>query len=129
MYKKYQAFAAVVSKPFKRNGGRSYDDLPSPRVSNVFRLQAMQPDLMKSLPHPPNSQHNGTSVECFGSNQTARLKPHDPRSIHVMRTLSVETTMASGKAADDGNITDSSQDSSPSLIIMTPTMERKLTSG
>jgi hypothetical protein len=114
----------AVSKPFKPKKGRVYDDLPSSPASHVFRLQAVVPDLMKNLPQRPASQAENI-VECLHSNGE-RLQPSNPYSIHVMRTLSVQTTTATGKPIDDGNLTDSSHDSSPSLLIMRPSLEEQL---
>ncbi|KAI1859333.1 hypothetical protein JX265_010336 [Neoarthrinium moseri] len=100
---------------FRRNRGLMYDDLPSPHVVPMAKIREMGPDLMKKLPHRPDSRSDYSDDEDVELQRVERAKLHDRHSIYVMRTLSVHMTTIPMR---ERPTTDSSKDSTPSLVIM-----------
>lgn len=89
-------------------------ELPTPRMGYQPRIYAERPDLMKTLPHRPDSSNDNIDAD-VQLKEAEKAIVHEGNTIYVMRELSVQR---SSRYIDQRMPTDSTKDSTPSLIIM-----------
>ncbi|KAK6082292.1 glycoside hydrolase [Seiridium cupressi] len=94
-------------------------NFPLNRMGYQPHIYSTGPNLMKALPHRPGSRMDGED-DAREFQPAEKAIVHDRNSIYVMRTLSVERT---SRPAEQRMPTDSSQDSTPSLLIMRQSTE------
>lgn len=119
MHEKFFVFIGwTKSLKMKRKSRRPKSicsDLPSPYIGYKSRIYALTPDLMKDLPHRPDSRINAGDDIAEELRVAEKAIVHDRNTIYVMRTLSVQR---SEKHMAERMPTDSTTDSTPSLLIM-----------
>ncbi|KAM0816801.1 putative Glycoside hydrolase [Seiridium cardinale] len=96
-----------------------HTNFPLNRMGYQPHIYSTGPNLMKALPHRPGSRMDGED-DAREFQPAEKAIVHDRNSIYVMRTLSVERT---SRPAEQRMPTDSSQDSTPSLLIMRQSTE------
>lgn len=114
-----EVYRWTTTKRLPRKRQTVYSDLPSPRMGYVPYIYS--PNVNKALPHRPDSRTDGEdgSMEL---REAEKAIVHERNTIFVMRTLSVQR---SDRHIDDRMPTDSTKDSTPSLLIMRPSTDER----
>lgn len=111
----------ITSRYTKTISTPVYAELPAQRLGYQPHIYSTAPNLMKDLPHRPESRLNGDNGEVeIELQQAEKAIVHERNTIYVMRSLSVQR---SSRYVDQRMPTDSSQDSTPSLLIMRQSTE------
>lgn len=107
----------AIREPKKR--AQVYPEMPTPRMGYQPHIYAARPDLMKTLPHRPDSSNDDMNTD-VQLQEAEKAIVHEGNTIFVMRELSVQR---SSRYIDQRMPTDSTKDSTPSLIIMRQSTE------
>lgn len=107
----------AIREPKRR--AQVYPEMPTPRMGYQPHIYAGRPDLMKTLPHRPDSSNDDMDAD-VQLQEAEKAIVHEGNTIFVMRELSVQR---SSRYIDQRMPTDSTKDSTPSLIIMRQSTE------